>query len=260
VEVLKMKKVFLAFAGCVFAALVGCNGAVSPDYQGEDHPAFKQEVANPGILHNDIARAFAARLASQYGDQPLTRKQFVALMVSASNDAFRTEGLVPDVTAADINVGVNEIMNLRNRKVFDFFSYRPGDPEAILNDWEQRGIVSHTDARGIRARLKDPGAVYSGSRSKTLNGFDSVCLASVELWTSPDFNVTRRGGPQMDEPPPNKESLRFQMDSIFYLLGVGLTKSGTGGSVIGALASLAFEMCPPADPGGWDCSDYCNMG
>jgi hypothetical protein len=97
-------------------------------------------------------------------------------------------------------------------------------------------------------------------RSKAIRVFDSVYSASAKLWTNPNFNIKRATPARLDlEPPPTKEQLRFEMDSIFALLGI-LLSGGTGGSVAGLVASLAIEMTPAADLGSWDCSDYCNMG
>jgi hypothetical protein len=253
-----MKQIVFALV-CAFLSLASaCEDATSPtDSKGLSNPVFKRDIANPGKLHNEIARVFAARLAD-LGDEPVTRKQFVKLMVDATNETFRAQGLPSAVTSADINVGLNEVMDLHNRKVFDFFSCEPGDPAKIIDDWERRGIVSHADADGVRARLRKDPDVYSSPASKALRGFDSVYFASMELWSDPTFKL-KNARRQLDDEPPNKDTLRWDLDSIFFLLGM-LLSGGTAGTVVGTAVSLVFDMLPPADLGSWDCSDYCNMG
>jgi hypothetical protein len=179
-----------------------------------------------------------------------------------SNETLHGEGIAHDVTAREVNNTLNEFVDLRNRGVFDIYSPQPGDPRRIIDDWEQRGILGPQDADAARALLSgdaEPGLFASSLAVEAMN---SIWVASRQLWSDPAFRMRSLTGVRYDTTPPDKESLRFQMDTIFGILGM-LAGGSQGGAIAGGIASLIIEMAPPPPmPGGesWDCSDYCNMG
>jgi hypothetical protein len=253
----------LLAAACVALACEH-TGPVSPPggYQGLTNPVFFRDVKDPGRLHNQIARAYAAR--RPLGDRVITRAAFVKTLVAAANASFRADGIPPVVTAPDIERVLSMIFELRHKHVFDFAAPGSANPGAIIDYWEARGIVSPTDAAAVRARLKNPDVDWSvpafegGNASATIRTFDSVFVASRELWT---HHQTKTNLKQAGDGPKllSKQETMYEIDALGTLVGLFLA-GGAGGTIGAIVFSLAFIEIPPAGDAGWDCSDYCNMG
>lgn len=237
--------------------LASCETTTPPTpYVGLTHAAFKLDVSDPGALHNEIAAAYATRRGA-VADRPITRKEFVRFMVDSANEVLMKEELPAIVTPADINRVIDEIHTLRRRNVFDFFSYTPGEPVGIVDDWEERGIIPHAEADDVRKELLGED---SNSSSRAIWAFRSVYNASMGLWTDADFTRKIKTVDQMlkrldGETPPDKSKTAYEMDSIGALFGWFL--GGPLGSLIGSSAfSWAYYECPPADMGTWESPGY----
>lgn len=255
-----MKTVLLMLVVTALITCLGCDTVDSPS----DHSRVIA-ARDAGELHNEIARAFSVRLQA-LGDPgvPLPRKVFVRLVVEAANQALLDRGVTDVARTNDVNSVLNELVNLRNRGVFDIYSATPDDPRRIIDDWEQRGIVSAEEAAAVRARLAGDSDAYALPASERVKAVDRIIAASQSLWADPAFDVKWPGIPNRadTETPPDKSSIRNQLDGIFFLFTT-LLATPAAGTVMGTTVSLIFDMLPPppvTGGGGWDCSDYCNMG
>lgn len=237
-----------------------CDSVDSPSMSAKSVPndVLAMDVGDPGGLHNDMVRAYAVRRPLA---QPPTRAEFVKACVTASNEAFASEGLPPAVLASDVEKVLSMIHELQHAGVFDFWA-KSGDPIAIIDYWEAKGIVSPADAAGVHLRLScsapDTQLTRKPTASRAVWVFDSVYQGSRELWTHrhTEKNLKDAGiGPNL----LTKEETMFELDAIGTLFGWFLG-GPAGGTFGGFLFSIAFLHIPPDGGGGWDCSDYCNMG
>ena len=245
-------------------AMSACDSVNSPltsmSSKTGPNPVFAMSVDDPSRLHNEVVRAYAAK--HPFGGPPVSRAEFVRTIVTATNEAFAAEGLPPTVEARDVNRVLSMIYELRRANVFDFFSTKTGDPVAIIDYWEAKGVVSASDAESARNRLGRSATLNRTSsadfQSPTMEVFDSVYLASRDLWTNrhAENNLKRAGtGPKL----LSRQDIMFELDAIGTLFGWWLG-GPAGGTFGGILFSVAFIEVPPDGGGGWDCSDYCNMG
>ncbi|HEX5132623.1 MAG TPA: hypothetical protein VFX92_09055 [Candidatus Krumholzibacteria bacterium] len=245
---------------------MGCETVDAPlesdDYVGLSNPAFALDVENPGELHNRIGRAYISRHA--VGETPISRRDFVRNMVEASNEVLREEGLPLVVNATDINCVVDVIRELRREGIFDMFGEHPGDPEAIIAYWREKGVISAGLAAAAHERLQTPevagipSTTMDGHDAKSLQAFDSVYNASRELWAQYGRHAAPiRALAAASEMDPGRVAL--EVDAAGTLFGLILGGS-LGGTIVGIVFSVAFYEVPPGNDPGWDCSDYCNMG
>jgi hypothetical protein len=262
-----MRRVLAHIAAVLATAVVSaCDSVTGPSTStlpgADTNPVFAMSVNDPGRLHNEVVRAYAAR--RPLGGPAVTRADFVRTIVAASNEAFAAEGLPPVIEARDVDRVLSMIYELRRAGVFDFFSTKTGDPGAIIDYWEAKGIVTAADAAEARGRLGlGTSAPHRSSpavepESGAMKVFDSVYVASRDLWTHrrAENNLKRAGtGPKL----LTRDETMFELDAIGTLFGWWLG-GPAGGTFGGILFSVAFIEVPPDGGGGWDCSDYCNMG
>lgn len=258
-------RILALLAALLILVITACDSVDSIPIQernvGRPNPVFALGVDDPGRLHNEIVKAYAAR--RPFGERATTRVEFVRTVVAASNEAFAAEGLPPVVTGRDVEQVLAMIHELREEGVFDFFS-KTGDPLAIIDYWESKGVVSASDAAAIRARLEsvnnvsDQPVLVEGYESEAVRAFDSIYAASKDLWSN---RLAYKNLKSTGTRPSllTRQETMYELDAIGTIFGWFL--GGPAGGTFGAMVfSIAFIEVPPDGGGGWDCSDYCNMG
>lgn len=248
---------------------ISCGDVIEPESTSEavpfSHAVFRFDVTDPGALHNAVVTAYTAR-RSFGSSRTLTRVEFVTTMVAASNDVLVENGLPAAASALEVEALLRPLLELRNRGIYDIFDKDRLDLVGAIDYWESIGVFSSADARLFRKTLyngrAEPGfrpdllSTQSTEVSDAYGLFEEVYRASAELWYGVGIPTPAFGERVTNM---NRDQDGIIMDALGAVIGTFLG-GGYGGIIGGALFSVMYFQDLPPDGGGWDCSDYCNMG
>jgi hypothetical protein len=247
------------------SVLLSCDNAEIPtvDRAPFDHEIYRLKFEDPGQLHNEVVRAYANR-CSLAEPAPLLRTDFVAAMVAASNEVLASRGLSPAVQPDEVEMLLATLLYLRKNGVYDVFQRNGSDLLHAIDRWERDGFIPAADAPWLKQVLiagriaADPHSVpvlgVSVPESESARLFEDVYQASAELWYGTDSVFKEGAGPSLS----NRDQDGIFMDALGGLIG-NFIGGGYGGIIGAAAFSIMYYQEPPGG-GGWDCSDYCNMG